>query len=199
MVQVLRSMLRLCNNRPLASRVLLPIVVLMPLGLAGCGGTEDLARSIGLTRDVPDEFTVTTRAPLSMPPDFTLRPPTPGARRPQEQSARASAEAALAPQSTLAPAAGMSPGQTALLSAAGPAAPASIRNEVNKEASMEAGNRSLTDRMMFWKTPPLPGTVVDPQREARRLRENAALGQSAEAGDTAIIQRKSPGLLDRLF
>ena len=34
--------------------------------LAGCGA--DTARSFGLTRDAPDEFQVTTRAPLSMPP-----------------------------------------------------------------------------------------------------------------------------------
>ena len=45
-------------------------------GLAACSGDE-LTRTFGLTRDAPDEFQVTTRAPLSMPPDFTLRPPRP--------------------------------------------------------------------------------------------------------------------------
>ena len=181
------------------SKNFLPVALVLAGLVSACGGTDDLSRSIGLTRDVPDEFTVTTRAPLSMPPDFSIRPPTPGATRPQERTASASAEAALAPQSSLAPAAAVSPGQRALLSAAGPAAPVSIRDDVNKEASLEAGNRRLTDRLMFWKSAPEPGTIVDPQREARRLRENAALGQSAEAGDTAIIQRKPTGLLDRLF
>ena len=47
--------------------------------LAACSGDE-LTRTFGLTRDAPDEFQVTTRAPLSMPPDFNLRPPRPGAR-----------------------------------------------------------------------------------------------------------------------
>lgn len=191
MHQLSRPVSRLCANALVLGAVLLP--------LAACGGTEGIARSIGMTRDVPDEFTVTTRAPLSMPPDFSLPKPTPGAPRPQEQSASAAAEAALAPQSTLAPAADMSPGQQALLNAAGPAVPNSIRNEVNKEASTDAGNRQLTDRLMFWRNTPEPGVIVDPQREAKRLRENAALGQSAEAGDTAIIQRKVPGLLDGLF
>ena len=55
--------------------------------LAGCNG-DKIARTFGLTRDAPDEFTVTTRAPLSMPPDYNLRPPRPGAPRPQEQSER---------------------------------------------------------------------------------------------------------------
>ena len=165
----------------------------MGLGLSGCSGSGDLARTIGLVRDAPDEFTVTTRAPLSMPPDFAIRPPTPGAPRPQERSASASAEAALAPQTAMAPATAPSAGERALLSAAGPAAPADIRAEVNKQASLESGSRGLTDRLMFWKAAPKPGVIVDPQREAKRLRENAALGQSAEAGDTAIIQRSTSG------
>jgi len=35
-----------------------------------------------------DEFAVVTKAPLIMPPDYNLRPPRPGAARPQEQSER---------------------------------------------------------------------------------------------------------------
>ncbi len=34
----------------------------------------------------PDEFAVESRAPLTIPPDFDLRPPQPGAPRPQEKS-----------------------------------------------------------------------------------------------------------------
>ena len=35
----------------------------------------------------PDEFAVESRAPLTIPPDFALRPPQPGAPRPQETTA----------------------------------------------------------------------------------------------------------------
>jgi hypothetical protein len=52
---------------------------------------------------------------------------------------------------------------------------------------------------MFWQPAPPPGTAVDPAREAARLRQNAALGQSPEAGDTPIIQRKRQGILSSLF
>jgi Protein of unknown function (DUF3035) len=52
--------------------------------LSGC---TDLKRSIGLEKTSPDEFAVESRAPLTMPPDFDLRPPQPGAARPQEKSA----------------------------------------------------------------------------------------------------------------
>jgi hypothetical protein len=189
------------NNNPgwrLCVQALAVAAVVLPL--AGCGSGDDLSRSIGLTRDAPDEFTVTTRAPLSMPPDFTIRPPQPGASRPQERSASASAQAALSPQTALATqSTAISPGEQALLQASGPQAPAGIRDDVNKDAHLDTGNPSLTDRLMFWKSSPQPGVVVDPTREAQRLRENSALGQSTQAGDTPIIQRQSSPLLNGLF
>jgi len=164
-------------------------LVLLPL--AACTSGNDFGRSIGLTRDTPDEFTVTTRAPLSMPPSFVLNPPTPGVARPQERSASASAEAALAPQTALATSSTMSAGERALLGAAGPEVSDAVRGDINKQAAADAANRGLTNRLMFWKTSPQPGVVVDPTREAKRLRENAALGQPTDAGDTAIIQPKA--------
>src|SRR3569623_3370498 len=65
-----RSLLTL----PLALALVLPAV-------AGCESTKEM---LGLTTRSPDEFQVVSRAPLSMPPDYSLRPPTPGAPRPQE-------------------------------------------------------------------------------------------------------------------
>ena len=55
-----------------------------PLLIAGC---TDLKKTIGLEPTLPDEFAVESRAPLTIPPDFELRPPQPGASRPQEKSA----------------------------------------------------------------------------------------------------------------
>jgi hypothetical protein len=166
---------------------------ILPLGLvlalAGCGG-DDLSRTFGLTRDAPDEFQVTTRAPLSMPPDYSLRPPRPGASRPQEATAQADAEAALVPEAALAAPGTTSPGQEALVEAAGKPAPADIRRRVEADAALDSPGRSFTDRLLFWRKTPQPGVAVDPQREAQRLRENAALGQNPDQGDTPIIQQK---------
>jgi hypothetical protein len=177
------------------------------LGLAACG-SGGLAREFGITRDTPDEFTVTTRAPLSMPPDMTqLPPPHPGSSRPQEMGSPQAAEAALVPQAALAPGpgamaggqAGLSSGEAALLSQSGPPAPADIRTKVDEESALDQPGESVTDWLMFWRKPGEPGVVVDPQKEAQRLRENAALGQSPGQGDTPIIQRKSKSLLDNIF
>lgn len=173
------------------------------LGLSACGGDNDgLARTFGLVRDAPDEFRVTTRAPLSMPPEFTLRPPRPGAARPQELSERQQAEQALVPQLALESSGTggrQSMGQQALLSAAGPDAPSDIRAQVDKDAQLDTGNRDFTEQLLFWKTPQEPGVALDPEREAKRLRENAALGQNTTSGDTPIIQRRRRGLLDGIF
>ncbi len=167
--------------------------------LAGCSGQE-LTNTLGLTRDAPNEFTVTTRAPLAMPTQFNLPPPSPGAPRPQEQSERRKAEEALVPATALAAGTGQtSPGQEAILRAAGPAAPPDIRSEVNAEGSLDKPRQTLTERLMFWQPPPPPGTVVDPAKEAQRLRENAALGHSIETGDTPIVQPKRRTLLGDIF
>jgi hypothetical protein len=176
---------------------IVPLLSLVLLGLAGCG--SDVSRAFGLSRDAPDEFVVTTRAPLSMPPNYMLQPPRPGASRPQELDPRNAAESALVPQAALAPAAGGSPGQLALLQAAGPPAPSDIRASVNAQAAIDAPKPSLTDRLMFWKIPPEPGIAVDPEKEARRLRENAALGQSTDQGATAIIRPRATSIFGDLF
>jgi hypothetical protein len=180
-----------------ALRLIAPalLVVLM----SGCSGSS-LSRTFGLTRDAPDEFTVVTRAPLSMPPDFTLRPPQPGAARPQEQSDRSLAESALVPEAALGGnPTGVSPGQAALVRDAGGGAPADIRQRVDQEARLDTSDDGFVDRLLYWRKPDSQKAVVDPAQEAKRLRNNAALGQSPVNGDTPIIQDKKKGWFQDLF
>ncbi len=56
----------------------------MSLSLAACGGGESLRDTLGYGKSAPDEFAIVTKAPLVIPPDYSLRPPQPGAPRPQE-------------------------------------------------------------------------------------------------------------------
>lgn len=67
------------------------ILVLTGIALAGCSG--GVQESLGLKKKAPDEFAVVRHAPLSLPPNFDLRPPKPGAvgvgREPQRDQARA--------------------------------------------------------------------------------------------------------------
>jgi len=50
--------------------------------LSACGSSGGL-----LNRERPDEFAVQRQAPLVVPPDFALVPPSPGAPRPAEGTA----------------------------------------------------------------------------------------------------------------
>ena len=77
-----------------AKRLLLLAVTCLATGvlLSGC---TDFKRELGLSPTAPDEFAVESRAPLTIPPDFDLRPPQPGAPRPQEASAEDKARKAI--------------------------------------------------------------------------------------------------------
>jgi hypothetical protein len=179
------------------SKLTAPVVALVILG--GCSTTQ-LTRTFGLTRDAPDEYTVLTRAPLSMPPDFTLRPPQPGAPRPQEQSVRSQAESALVPDSALGGApVGVSAGQAALVRDAGGGASADIRQRVDQEARLGANDDGFVDKLLYWRNTDSQKAVVDAQQETKRLQQNSALGQSPVTGDTPIIQDKKTGWFQDLF
>src|SRR5207248_7229544 len=75
-----------CDYRFRATRALVMSPFLCLAGALVISGCSDLKKAIGLERSTPDEFAVESRAPLTMPPDFNLRPPQPGAARPQEKS-----------------------------------------------------------------------------------------------------------------
>jgi hypothetical protein len=184
--------------------VVLAILVLAPL-LAGCG--EGTKRALGWEKSPPDEFSVSTRAPLTQPPDFDLRPPSPGATRPQEGTevdqakrtllgpARATASAAN-PQL-----AGLSSGEQSLLRNAGADhASSDIRKQVDQETtSLVEESQSFTDDILFWQNKPQPGEVVNPTEEAKRLQSNASLGKPATEGDTPQIVRRQKGWLEDIF
>jgi hypothetical protein len=167
--------------------------------LSGCGNTE-LSRTFGLTRDTPDEFTVVTRAPLSMPPDYTLRPPQPGAVRPQEVSDRKLAESALVPEAALGGVpVGVSPGQAALVRDAGGGSPADIRQRVDQEARLASSDNGFVDRLLYWRKPETQKITVDAPKETQRLQQDSALGQSPVTGATPIIVEKKKGWWESLF
>ncbi|HEY9568126.1 MAG TPA: DUF3035 domain-containing protein, partial [Thalassobaculum sp.] len=75
-----------------------------------------------------------------------------------------------------------------------------IRQIVNEEtANFVFETAYPIDKLLFWKDDPEPGIVVDAQKESQRLRENAALGQPVDTGETPSIERKRDGFLQHLF
>jgi hypothetical protein len=191
---------------PLALALAVPVV-------AGCTNTKEM---LGLTKRSPDEFQVVSRAPLSMPPDYSLRPPTPGAPRPQEGTTREQAESIVTGHAdrstTLSPdqipsigegeqTATESAGESAFLqSASMTGIDPNIRALVDEETAVDQdASQTFLDDLIFWRAAEPYGDVVDPAAEQKRLQENQALGQPTDTGETPIIERKKKGLLEGIF
>jgi hypothetical protein len=184
-------------------RLALPAMMLAAgLALTGCG---DARKAMGFEKSTPDEFKIVNRAPLSLPPDYSLRPPQPGAGRPQEQTVPEQARQVLlgagGAQTRPAIPPGASAGEAALLAKVGTTqSDPRIRELVERDsATLADADRTFLDRIVFWRKPDEPGTVVDPEREAQRLRENQALGRPVTEGDTPIIRRRKKGALEGIF
>ena len=174
--------------------------------LAGCSGVQE---QFSLTSTPPDEFKVTTRAPLAVPPDFNLRPPAPGEPRPQEGTAtqqakqvifRASGNAELALEEAMR-ADGRTLGERALLiEAQADQAQAGIRQVVERESNtLREDDGYLYDVLVFWRDEEPPGQIIDAEAEAKRLQENAALGKPVTAGETPTIERRKKAFLEGIF
>lgn len=189
-------MTSVCPRRFAAGRAL-GAALALTIALAGC---SEAKKAIGWDKAPPDEFAVVARAPLSVPPDFQLRPPAPGTVRPQEGTPREQARGALTGSRSL-EVAGRSQGEMALLQKSGSdRAEPDIRSVVNRElnATVEA-DRGFADRLIFWRKPDPTGTVLDPNKEAQRLRSNQALNLPVTEGDTPMIKRRKKGWLEGIF
>ena len=171
------------------------------LVLAAC---SDVRQSLGLDRSVPDEFTVVRKAPLTLPPDFGLRPPRPGAPRPATLDPSQQAQAALGGDGALAAAPTgdeeSTPGELALLRKAGAnQVDTDIRKILLAETTQRAEkDRSLVDRLIFWRTE--EEDVIDATAESRRLRETTlAVDATGTSQETPTIRRRNRSLLRELF
>lgn len=178
--------------------------VLVPLflfGLAACEkGGADVATSFGVMIDSPYEYAVTTRPPLEMPRDVSLKPPNPNASGPPQLSLREQAEAALEPQIELNHAStALSPGQEALIQAAGPKPPADIRHLVDREADARYTARGISDELEFWHPGAQPAETLDAAAEAARLKAAKEQGKSPTSGPIPLVKPANAGLFRELF
>ncbi len=133
----------------------------------------------------PDEFRVVRKAPLTVPPEYNLRPPAPGEARPQDLNSD--------PQSRMAVfgrdlGANASPGERALVNAAGAAATDSaIRATVDYDSSQSVKkSESFADQVLNFEESG-PGDAA----------EQAATEEVTGGGEVLIRRRsasKLPGL-----
>ena len=117
------------------------------LAVSACGS---LKQGIGLTKVVPDEFVTVSTAPLTVPPEYGLRPPAPGQPRPQELAPESAARQILLGQRQ---AVTRTAGEQVLVAQAGaeqadPLARYVVDDEFGDIAHKD---ESFADRLMFWR------------------------------------------------
>ena len=182
-------------------------VLLLGAALSSCTGIK---KQLGLTKSAPDEVTAVTKAPLIIPPDFTLRPPRPGSSGPQDVQVREQARRALigAARNQSGAAAARETGtqptrsraetlflRKASTDEADPQIRALLRRETSALAEKDS---SFTRRLMFWQDDSEEESLVDAEKEAERLREAAEKGQSPAQGEVPVIERKD-SIFKRVF
>lgn len=140
--------------------------------LAACSSAKE---ELGLTRQSPDEFSVVERAPLSLPPDYTLRPPRAGGpSAPAALSADAQARRVVLGSEAETVAAPSSATEMLLQKAGATQPQPGIRAQLDKEtAVISTQNKTVSEKLLFWdkdKGPNVtPAEKLDASTEAQRL------------------------------
>ncbi len=180
---------------------LLSLIVAVAM-LSAC---ESARKVFSSEKTAPDEFAVYSRPPLSLPPNYKLRPPAPGAMLQRGDSTKLMAEKAIlgntvktgkAPK----PVRGSIGVQALLRDTGGMTASSDIRQIINSETSIIVEqDQAFVDKLIFWvDETPYRGVVVDAEKEQRRIQEAQALGKPVSEGNSPAIKRKRArkGLLD---
>ena len=187
-------------ERCVYAKLISPVAIIASCSvLLGC----DSARmTFGGGKNAPDEFVVYQRSPLSLPPEYGLRPPAPGKRRPQEVApVDAAKRAVLGTSVNRNTANNRSRGINVLMTQTGAdKAKRDIRQLVNQESSVLAKeDQPFVNKLIFWaEDKNQPGTVVDAKKEKQRIMSNDALGKPITEGETPKVKRKTlrKGLLN---
>jgi len=117
-------------------------------------GCESVRQATGAAKLPPDEFTVLTKAPLVIPPDYNLRPPQPGVASRNELDADDQGRAALFPQNAAAAAAALgtaySDGEKLLLTKTNAlAVDPNIRRGISSDVGQEDQGPGFAQRVLF--------------------------------------------------
>ena len=201
------------------------LLLSLPFYLAACGGS-DVKETLGIGPKAPDEFRVVARPPLSVPPEFDLRPPSDGEEMlsgtPASDKAKTlvigpdgsttvtlpvagdpvmgSADTAIAPVTASAPASNAD--EQFLQNVGSKAANPSIRETLHQDNQVVVKKQEENESGWFssiWSPPKPKEPIVDAKGESDRIKENKAEGKAVTEGDTPVKKGKDRGILDSLF
>jgi len=193
--------------------------------VSACSGNE-VRSTLGLNQRAPDEFVVYARPPLSVPPEFDLQPPQPGAENPNapnpEADARKTLLGTVKKPATLEEAAANVPSNVdtavePVLTSDAPTGPQSsflsklgtdkadptIREQLQKDAAPDAPAKKKKKKAQSMLESIVGDDeaepVVDAKKEAERIRANRDAGKPVTEGETPVEDTKSKSVIDQLF
>ena len=121
--------------------------------LLGACSDDSMTRKFGVSRDGPPQNMAATQMPLSAPPDLAVRPTRPGAPAPRGDTMPSEVAAG-------------SPGQDALLQAAGPASSADIRAQIAETSGLIYPGPDFVNAVLNWTPPPGYTPLTAPARKS---------------------------------
>ena len=166
-----------------------PAILLAAVTALGLSGCNSATKALGLAKVTPDEFRVVTKAPLIVPPDYSLRPPAPGEPRPQELQPDSAARAVLVGQVQ---AADRSPGENRFVARAGAAQPDPLIRFVVDDENGDIAHKdeSFASKVMFWrKGQTQAAAAATTGAAAPTVTPNA----NAATGNAPVVIAKNPG------
>ncbi len=169
-----------------ASAGKLALAAAVGFGLTACGS---LKSALGVEKNAPDEFAVVTKAPLIIPPDYSLRPPKPGAPRPQELQPTETARKALLGGAQGSEESGPSDGELTLLrNANAERVDPNIREVLNEESgSIREKDDEFTDTILFGETGQVAGTAESLEPPSEPETEEVLDEDSDDGTEDAVI------------
>jgi hypothetical protein len=177
------------------------IITTILCSTAACGGVRD---AIGLKSSAPDEFRVVSNVPLVVPPEFNLRPPMPGIKRPQEASFQQQAKDILFETTSQKHSVTESKGESVFLKRAdivdsNPEIKELLAKEEWDTEDAEQKKGFLGKIISYTSSDKSKEPIVNPSKEKQRLEKNKKEDKPANQGSVAETEERDGGLLDRVF
>ena len=158
---------------------------------------SNFKQKIGLIKEAPDEFTVMTRAPLTLPPNFDLVPPKDGndyttdtnkiaieALKESSDNQDINSDESYEP----------SDGEILLLQKT---KAVEANNDIRKIINKERANLTEDDGLIKIDETQV---IVDSQKEAKRIETNLENGKAINDGDVPVInENQRKGFLEDIF
>lgn len=153
--------------------------------LTACG--DDLSDTLGYGKNAPDEFAVVTKAPLILPPDYSLRPPTKTGEKRDVRAPREQAKEILTGSETTTNAP-LSAGEQMLLAKANATDSSSDIRELIEADGKTAIRKDGTfvENLLFGEETPR-SQIINPEAEAKRLETNKQQGKKPNEGKSELI------------